>query len=150
MLNTYISTFKEQQMPYCAEWNVGLRKKVLQYLRKISHHIDWPHENLHLHLPADNCLELRNKIYQVSLQAGTEFPPELLLKALSSSWEGKTFFFSCVLGAALSASQSSHRSGIYEKFGGRDILHPAWMFHHRTYKICIYSLRHRHIPLLQT
>lgn len=40
MLNTYISTFKEQQMPYCAEWNVGLRKKVLQYLRKISHHID--------------------------------------------------------------------------------------------------------------
>lgn len=93
MLNTYISTFKEQQMPYCAEWNVGLRKKVLQYLRKISHHIDWPHENLHLHLPADNCLELGNKIYQVSLQAGTEFPPELLLKALSSSWEGKTFFF---------------------------------------------------------
>lgn len=26
MLNTYISTFKEQQMPYCAEWNVAQKK----------------------------------------------------------------------------------------------------------------------------
>ena len=97
-------------------------------------------------MPAGNCLEFRSKIYKVSLQAGTEFPPELLLKAAE---KGKRFF-SRVLSAALSAPQNSHRSGIYEKFGGRDILHPAWMFHHRTYKICIYSLGHRHIPLLQT
>lgn len=54
---------------------------------------DWPQENLHSLMPADNCLEFRSKTYQVSLQAGAEFPPELPFKALSSSWKGKAFFF---------------------------------------------------------